>query len=323
MRYRAKVVWAGLQVVTTSIAVAIVNYNTREHLRACLETVRLENPGEVVVVDNASPDNSAEMVQAEFPWVRLHANKTNPGFGAAANQAIANCTAKYVLLLNSDVLLQPGALEALSSYLDLHPRAAIVGPRLVGTDGTLENSCYPFPKAWNTLLVNTSLGQLIRYVPVLRNHYLPAWPHTHARLMPWVKGAALAMRREGFEAVGGFDESFFMYCEEVDLCYRVGAAGWQVHFAPVTTVVHVGGASTMQHRTEMGVQLLDSNLQFYQKHYSGIHLAAFGVLLKGILLARWIIDTVRLHVTRDECKRAWLKAGAAAWQQALLGHWRS
>ena len=135
-----------------------------------------------------------------------------------------------------------------------------------------------------------------------------------------MKGAALAIRREVFEAVGGFDESFFMYCEEVDLCYRVGAAGWQVHFAPVTTVVHVGGASTMQQRTEMAVQLLGSNLQFYQKHYSGIHLATSVVLLKTIVLTRWVIDTMRLQVARDTRKRADITAGIAAWQRVLGGH---
>ncbi len=119
----------------TPMAVAIVNYNTREYLRACLATVLPEAPSEVVVVDNASSDDSVEMVQAEYPNVALHANKTNVGYGAAANQAIASCIAKYILLLNADTLLQPGALRALSSYLDLGSQIAIVGPRLVNPQG--------------------------------------------------------------------------------------------------------------------------------------------------------------------------------------------
>ena len=125
----------------TSMAVATVNYNAREHLRASLATVRSEAPSEVVVVDNASSDGSAEMVRDDYPWVVLHTNTTNLGYAAAANQAIASCTADYVLLLNSDTLPQPGALQALSAYLDLHPRVAIVGPRLVNPDGTLQ--CKP------------------------------------------------------------------------------------------------------------------------------------------------------------------------------------
>jgi GT2 family glycosyltransferase len=233
----------------TPIAVAIVNYNTREHLHACLATVQLEAPSEVVVVDNASSDGSTEMVRADYPWVALHANKTNLGYGAAANQAIASCSAEYVLLLNSDTLLQAGALMALSGYLDLHPHAAIVGPHLVEADGTLQASCYPFPTPLNTFLENSTsailLGRLIRrHIPLLRNFYLRTWPHTSARVVPWLKGAALAIRRTAFDAVGGFDESYFMYFEDADLCYRLNAAGWKVHFVPITTVVHIGGAST-------------------------------------------------------------------------------
>jgi len=304
----------------TSIAVAIVNYNTRDHLRACLATVQAEVPSEVVVADNASADGSIEMVQAGYPSVLLHANKTNLGYGTAANQAIARCTAKYVLLLNADTLIQPGALQALSSYLDLHPRAAIVGPRLVNLDGTLQASCYAFSTPLSTLLEHSTLGRLVRYVPVLRNKYLGTWPHSHTRVVAWVKGAALAIRREAFEAVGGFDESFFMYFEEADLCYRLNAAGWQVHFAPVTTVKHVGGASTIEVRAEMAEQLFVSTMQFFQRHYSGIRLTKLIVTMKSIMLARLTIDTVRLHITRDVCKRAKIAADVATWQRALFGH---
>jgi GT2 family glycosyltransferase len=308
--------------MTSSSAVAIVNYNTREHLGACLRTVQRETPSEVIVVDNASSDGSVEMVQAEYPRVVLLSNKTNLGFAAAANQAIANCTAKYVLLLNSDILLQPGSLKALAGYLDLHPKAAIVGPRLVNTDGTLQVSCYPFPTVLNTLFVNSRLGRLIGYVPFFRKHFLPAWSHTHPRVVPWVKGAAMAIRHEAIEAVGKFDESFFMYFEEVDLCYRLAAAGWQVHFAPVTTLVHIGEASTNQHRTDMAVQLLASTFRFYQRHYSGIRFVALGMLLKGIILARWINETVCLHVTRDKYMKDRITADVAAWQRVLRMHWR-
>src|SRR5215216_4664132 len=113
----------------TATAVAIVSYNTRERLRACLATVLADMPCEVIVVDNTSSDGSVEMVAASFPQVVLHANAKNPGYGAAANQAIASCKAPYVLLLNGDTLLKPGALRALTSYMDQNPRAAIVGPR--------------------------------------------------------------------------------------------------------------------------------------------------------------------------------------------------
>lgn len=306
----------------TPIAVAIVNYNTREHLGACLSTVLSEAPSEVVVVDNASSDGSVKMVQSDYPCVALQANQMNLGYGAAANQAMARCAAPYVLLLNSDTLLQPGALEALSGYLDRHPRAAVVGPRLVNPDGTLQASCFPSPTPFNTLLEISILGQLIRYVPVFRHLSLYAWPHTSARAVPRVKGAAVAIRRVAFEAVGGFDESFFMYSEEVDLCYRLHAAGWQVHFAPVTSVVHVGGVSTMQRRTEMGVQLFASIMQFYRRHFSGIRQAEVVVIVKSLMLARLVRDTLHLCIARDTVTRARLVADVTAWRRVLFGQRR-
>jgi GT2 family glycosyltransferase len=217
---------------------------------------------------------------------------------------------------------------ALSGYLDLHPRAAIVGPRLVEADGTLQASCYPFPTPLNTFLENSTmaifLGRLIRrHIPLLRNSYLRTWPHNAARVVPWVKGAALAIRRTAFDAVGGFDESFFMYFEDADLCYRLNAAGWQVHFAPVTTVVHVGGASTRQYRAEMNVRLLTSTIQFYQRHASRLHLLEVVLIIKGLMLARWISSTARLYLTRNPGKRADIAADMAACRRLLCVRQRS
>jgi N-acetylglucosaminyl-diphospho-decaprenol L-rhamnosyltransferase len=303
----------------TPIAVVIVNYNTGEHLRACLSTVLAEAPSELLVVDNASSDGSVEMVQAEFPQVMLQPNKTNLGYGAAANQAIANCRAGYVLLLNADTLLQPGALVALAAYLDEHPRAAVVGPRLVGSDGALQVSCYPFPTPLNTLVDISILGRLVRYVPIFRKRHLRTWPHAHPRVVPWVKGAALAIRREAFDAVGGFDESFFMFTEEVDLCYRLNAVGWEIHFAPVTSIVHVGGASTIQRQPEMGIQVFASILQFYQRHSSRVRLAQVVIIIKGLMLARLVRDTMLLWITRDRKKRAEILVDMEAWRRVLFG----
>jgi GT2 family glycosyltransferase len=304
------------------VAVVIVNYNTREFLRACLATVRLEAPCEVVVVDNASSDGSVEMVQADYPWAVVYANKTNLGYGAAANQAIARCTTKYVLLLNSDTLLPIGALQALSTYLDRHPRAAIVGPRLVNSDGSLQASCFPFPGTLSWFLDNDELSWLSRHIPVLRNRLLRTWPHTNARVVPWVKGAALVIRRRAFEEMGGFDESFFLYYEETDLCHRLSTAGWQIHFAPVTTIVHAGEASTVQRCTENTVQLVASSMKFCRQHYSRTWSAGLAMIMKITLLARLIRDTIRLHIESDTSKRTRIAADMAAWKHVLLGHSR-
>jgi GT2 family glycosyltransferase len=140
--------------------------------------------------------------------------------------------------------------------------------------------------------------------------------------VPWVKGAAIVIRREAFDAVGGFDESFFMYFEDTDLCYRLNAAGWTVHFAPVTTVVHTGNASTAQYRADMNVQLLASTMRFYQRHSSTIRLAETVMIVKSLMLVRWMVGTLSLYFTRDVPKRCVIAEDIAASQRVLLGHWQ-
>lgn len=273
--------------MTMDMAAVVVNYNTRDLLRSCLESVREEGIAEVVVVDNASTDGSPGMVRSEHPGARLIANRHNPGYGGGANQGIAACSAPYVLLLNSDTLLGPGSAARLAGWLDRHPRCAVAGPRLLNPDGTLQSSCFPWLTPFNVLALNTWLNRAVRLLPRFR----PTWRGTPARDGHWVKGAALAIRREAFDAVGGFDESYFMYAEELDLCLRLRAAGWEVHYTPEATVVHVEGASTEQDRHAMAERLFLSLEQFYRRHYperlSGLRRVMKVVLLERIARDRW------------------------------------
>jgi N-acetylglucosaminyl-diphospho-decaprenol L-rhamnosyltransferase len=302
----------------TSIAVVIINHNTREHLAGCLESVAATMPSEVMVFDNASSDGSAALLRAEFPWVELQASDANLGYGAAANRAVAACRADYVLLLNSDTRLEPDTLSLLSAYLDQHPDVALAGPRLIYPDGTAQTSSFPFPTPLAFLLRETHLAAATRYLPVLR----ACQPLNSAGAVPWVLGAALALRREAFEAVGGFDESFFMYYEEVDLCYRLQRAGWQIHYAPVTTVTHVGGASTGQRRVEMSVQLFASLAQFYQRHYSPVQQRQLRWIVSYLMLRNLILDTVRLYRAREAQRREQLRGDLGAWRRTLRATWR-
>lgn len=304
------------------IAVAIVNYNTRDLLRACLETALAEAPHEVVVVDNASTDGSINMMQSNFPHVPFVANRENRGYGTAANQALSQCSAPYVLLLNSDTQVQPGSLRALRAYLESHPKAAIVGPQLLNLDGTVQASTFPFPTPFHMLVEESTLRRKIGRVPLLRDCYLRTWSHTRSRAVPWVMGAALAIRRQAFEAVNGFDESFFMYFEEVDLCYRLAAAGWQVHFSPVASVVHMGSASTNQQHANMHVQFFASMEKFYRQHYPGRKFIELMVVVKSIMLVKWIRDAVRMRLTRDARQRRRLAEDLTMWQAILLGQTR-
>lgn len=307
-----------------AIAVVVVSYNTREHLRACLASAMAESPAQLVVVDNASDDGSVEMVQSDFPGVLLWANVQNQGYGAAANQGIHCVQTDYVVVLNADTLLRSGALAALAGYLDQHPDVAVVGPRLTGPDGVPYPSCYPFPTPLGVLFEYTALGRLARlvgYIPWLRRHSLRHWPHDCPRQVPWVQGAVLAMRREMFQAVGGFDESFFMYLEETDLCYRLQARGWKTHFVPSATVAHIGGASTQQYRARMFVELAASTVRFFQ-HHNPRQLTELIAVLKATMMTRIALDTARLALTRDPLVRTHIAEGIAAWRQVLGTSWQ-
>lgn len=292
----------------SSVAIVIVNYNTCEYLRSCLRTVVRERPDEVIVVDNGSSDGSVEMVRADFPQVTVLSDGHNRGYGAAANYAVARCAAETILLLNSDTQLTAGAVEELATYLDKHSQVGIVGPRLVGSDGALQQSCYPFPKPLYTLLEETRVGRIIRYIPILRDSYLYTWSHERVRSVPWLQGSALAIRRRPFEALGGFDESFFMYFEEVDLCYRLRKAGWQIDFNPAATVVHAGGGSTNKYRVPMMVQLFKSTKQFYEQHYPAWRTLQFRLVIMALMLAKvardrffsYFVDAaVQRHLAED------------------------
>jgi GT2 family glycosyltransferase len=300
------------------IAIVIVNHNTCTHLKHLLETAMEEGATEIVVVDNASTDQSVEMVRHNFPSVITFSNTNNLGYGAAANQGILHCSAPYVLLLNSDTCLQRGCLKALSSYLDNHLRAAIVGPRLINPEGLLQPSCFPFPTLLPLFLQESRLEHLIGLIPLVRDHYLRTWLHIYSRVVPWILGAALAIRREAFEEIGGFDTSFYMYAEEVDLCYRLAKSGWETHFTPDATIVHEGGASTRQHRATMSVHFFISILHFYRKHYPKISQHGLVFMMKVIILARWLRDLVRLRLTSDHEQQDAITQNLIAWQYILL-----
>jgi hypothetical protein len=300
-----------------AIAVGVISWNTRDLLRECLETVLAQAPAEVVVIDNGSTDGSPAMVRRLFPSLQVKVNPENPGFGAAANQAFAATTAPYLLLLNSDTQLRPDALRALAEYMGQHPSVAVVGPRLLHPDGRLQSSCAAFPHPWLPLVKSKGLTRVIGRIPVLRDHVLDTWTHDRPRKVPWVVGAALAIRREAFEAVGGFDETFHLYFEEPDLCSRMLAAGWETHFAPVADIVHVEGASTQQRRHEVLWEWVVSYARYNERHFSGRRLAVARVMFRAGMLVRWIVQQARWLVARDAATRAQIAGDAAVWARAL------
>jgi len=307
------------QAVDRPASIVIVSFNTCDHLRRCLQTAVSQHASGVVVADNGSTDGSVEMVEREFQEVELSVDHSNPGYGAGANRGVRLCGDADVLVLNSDTRLAPGALDALHAYLKGHPSAGVVGPRLVNTDGTLQPSAFRFPSPLRPPVQRDPLAALVRCIPGASEHYLPTWSHTRPRSVPYVMGAALLIRRAAFDAVGGFDESFFMYAEEIDLCWRMRVAGWETHFAPVTSVVHVGRASTCQRAAEMLEQSALSSMRFYRRRYSGFRRGIGLLVLRAVMALRIGRDVVRYALVRDGNRRRELADNVRVWQRVLTG----
>lgn len=259
------------------VSVILVSFNTCELLRRCLRTV-CEQKGlavEVHVVDNASKDRSADMVRDEFPHVNLIRSQTNLGFAAANNRAVRVATGRYIVLLNTDAFLRPDDLALAVRKMDETPKAGLAGARLVGSDGSWQPSARSFPSITNDLLSLTGLS-----VKFAGSRFFGKADRTWAdplepASVDWVPGAFAIIRREVLEATGYFDERFFLYYEEVDLCRRIKDAGWQVWYWPDLVVVHIGGESSRQVRrlsmSSSGAQLtlwrMRSALLYYRKHH--------------------------------------------------------
>jgi GT2 family glycosyltransferase len=225
----------------------VVSYRTPILLRRCLSALEAERGQlemDVTVVDNASGDGSAEMVSAEFPWVRLIRNDRNAGFGTAHNQAMRGARGRYLLVLNSDASPLPGALRALIGFLDAHPRVAVAGPKLRYADGTVQPSRRRFPTLATLFLESTQLQRLAPDNAVLRRYYVADRSDDEPQDVDWLVGACLCVRASAVVDVGLFDERFFMYSEELDWCRRFRAAGWGVAYVPSAEVVHREGASS-------------------------------------------------------------------------------
>jgi GT2 family glycosyltransferase len=304
-----------------TIAVCIINYNTSDLLRECLHSILVQNADEIVVVDNASADCSVEMMKAEFPSIPLIALGKNLGFGAASNRGIKACCSEQIVLLNADTRMKTGSLQALRNYLEDHPEAAIIGPRILSPDKTLQTSCFHFPTPLHIFLYISGLYRWIPRLPVLKQRTLQKMTSASARPVPWILGAALAFRRETFEGLGGFDENFFIYFEEVDLCYRLFSQGKQIHFVPEAEIIHIGGGSTTQTPTSSYIQFFASLAQFYRKHYSRLMLTEMVFSVKAVALFTMARDFLLLQLTRDSTKQSALKVNLEIHRNLFFGGW--
>ncbi|MFQ3610289.1 MAG: glycosyltransferase family 2 protein [Fimbriimonadales bacterium] len=253
------------------LTVQIVNWNAREHLRQALRSI-LDTPPqvpyEIIVLDNASHDGSVQMIEKEFPEVRLLVSEENLGFSRGHNLIAQGAQGDYLFLLNPDTIVLPGALDLMVEYAERHPDVGIIGPKILNPDGSLQYSCRRFPNPTAALFRNTPLGKLFPNNRYTRDYLMTDWDHNSEREVDWVSGAALFIRRALYEQLGGFDEQFFMYCEDTDLCYRSWQVGWKVVYYPEAKIVHAIGRSTDLIANRMIRVFHISMYRFYKKHYA-------------------------------------------------------
>jgi hypothetical protein len=306
------------------VSIVIVSFNTRDVLRECLQALERRAGAisyETVVIDNNSRDGSAEMVEAEFTWARVVRCDRNLGFAGANNRGFAKVAGRYVVLLNSDAFLQPGALERAVAHMDSNPMVALAGGRLVGRDGSWQPSARMFPSLLNELLVMSGLSSRYSTSRLFGRVDRTFADPSESAPVDWVPGAFSIIRRDLLEKIGYFDERFFLYYEEVDLCRRLKAAGYQIWYWPDIEVVHLGGESskTIKHikLSSSGSQLtlwrMRSRLLYYRKHH-GASGAWAALMVEGwwnrLRLARNLIssrDERRLNADDSRASIATLK----------------
>lgn len=259
------------------MSVVVVNWNTVGLLQDCLLSVfknYQENDMEVIVVDNASEDESVEMLESEFPQVTLIKNHQNVGFAAANNQAFLIAKGKYYLLLNSDTVIHGDVLQKSVDYLEKHGDVGAMGCRVLNSDGSLQITCSQFPTLLNLLLLTSGLWKL-KWFRFFDRYQMNYWDRTDEREVDVISGCYMLVRQEAIDKVGLLDENFFFFGEETDWCRRFQAGGWQLRFAPVGEITHYGGGSVKKLNHIRDVMLTGATVRLHRKHFG--HFSALTV----------------------------------------------
>jgi N-acetylglucosaminyl-diphospho-decaprenol L-rhamnosyltransferase len=261
----------------TDLAIVIVSYNVRDLLRDCLASIfasHLDVPYAVHVVDNCSTDGSAAMVRAEFPSVHVIEQPSNSGYATGNNAGLraggfaGGVVPRYALLLNGDTLLGPDDLAQMLAFMGAHPDAGAAGPKLVRQDGSLDKACRrSFPSPENALYRQLGLSRLFPRHPRFGRYNLEHLDPDQLTEVDSLVGAFMLIRGPVLDAIGLLDERFFMYGEDIDLCYRIKERGWKIYYNPAVTVLHYKGASSRQRSTASIVHFYRSMALFHDKHY--------------------------------------------------------
>lgn len=273
---------------TLDVSIIIVNWNTRDILQDCLRSVYEQTKDvrfEVIVIDNASTDGSATMAKEEFPQAILIENLQNRGFAAANNQGMAIAGGRYILLLNPDTIVLDGAIQKSVLFADQNPSAAVVGVCIERPDGTLCRDCFRYASLLNLIISTFGMHRLFPRSRFWGRERYSWWDYRSIRLVEVVAGCYMLTRRQAIDIVGNMDESYFMYGEEMDWCWRFQRAGWKILYYPDARIIHYGGMSAAQNPVGMSIELQKSFLRFIEKRQG----RAGRLAARGLLFLAWLI----------------------------------
>lgn len=309
--------------MTASVDIVVVTYNSAAYIKACLASIadsEYDGTLRTIVVDNASTDATLEAARTSEADTHIIANQRNTGFAAACNQGIDATSGDLVLLLNPDARLEPTTLATLVAYLDEHPRVAIVGPRLLQEDGSLQRDISAtglFPSFRQALFEYTHLGRALPTSPWIRDYFLTDFDRVSNRTVAMVQGACFLFRRAILDEIGGLDTGYFLYFEETDFCKNAADRGWEIHYVGDAAAVHLGSHSLPGGRPSAH-HFISSLYRFHRKHYG----AATAMLLWLILMPYHGVRLIRLWVRnafgRGNLQRLSDQQTAA---ERFLAHW--
>lgn len=256
---------------TIDISVVIVNWNTRDLLMVCLNSLEEQKGNfrkEVIVVDNGSSDGSQAAVRKSFPQVQIIENNANLGFAKANNIGMKASEGRYLCLVNSDVKVLDGCLDQLVRYIDQDTSIGIIGPKILWPDMTLQDSCRKFPSLWNNVCDFLHLNRLFPKSDIFSSEHMMFFDHMTIRNVEGLVGCFLMIRKEALEQAGLFDEQFFIYYEETDLCKRIRDKNWKIVFFPSARAIHYGRKSSSKDALRFSFEQLKSKIQYWEKHHS-------------------------------------------------------
>lgn len=267
---------------TVEISVVIVAWKAKPYLDLCLDSLYSHPPCrsmEVLVVDNASDDGTVEMVESQYPQVKLIKSPENLGFSRGNNVAIRQAQGRYIALVNPDIIVFPGCLDSLAEFMDENPRVGNVGPRILNLDHTLQSSCRRFPSLWNNFCATFGLASRFKNSKLFAGEHMFYFAHDRTMPVDVIVGCFSFVRREAFEGVGLLDEGLFMYGDDVDWCRRAWNKGWQVVFYPGAASIHDKGKTTAPYPVRFAVAQQRSVLHYWKKHHTILGILGIGAIM--------------------------------------------